>query len=284
MPLNLRRKVIININDKSVEIIPIPNKRIKDLTGQKFERLIVKGYIGKNNKNHALWLCRCSCDNYTLVTTTDLKSGHVKSCGCLKIEMTIERNKNNSYAKHGQSRTRIYRIWQLMKDRCSNVNRDRYKDYGGRGITYCKEWVDFKCFYSWAIDNGYKENLTIDRINVNGNYEPNNCRWITNKEQQNNKRYHHLFLFNGEIKNLAQWGEETGLPYDIIWRRIQDGFDSSEVLSPIKDKYKINDVNEVKNILDLYHNRKYSARKIARLYNTGHQTILRIIRRNVYDE
>jgi len=249
----------------------------------KFNKLLVKGYVGKNDKNHALWLCMCECEKYKIVTTNDLKSGHVKSCGCLNSELLIERNKNNIRKKHGKAKTRIYRIWQGMKSRCDNMNNSRYKNYGGRGITYCSQWQSFENFDKWAIENGYQENLTIDRINVDGNYEPNNCRWITNKEQQSNKQYHHLLAYNGKIQNIAKWSEETGLPYSTIWKRINEKWDIDKILKPV-NKYIFSDEEDVKYITYLYNDKKYSARKIAKLYNTSHSTIMSLLERNANEQ
>ena len=136
-----------------------------DLTGKKFGNLIVLKKT-RNEKNRILWLCRCSCGKENFVSSNDLKSCHTKSCGCLKGKTRTELNK-----KHGLTGTRIYRIWQCMKTRCFNKRREDYKAYGGRGITVCDEWKDnFESFYDWSFKNGYSDNLTLDRIDVNGNY------------------------------------------------------------------------------------------------------------------
>ena len=109
-----------------------------------------------------------------------------------------------------------------MKQRCCDANSTYYKDYGGRGITICPEWLnDFQAFYNWAVANGYANNLTIDRKDVNGNYEPSNCRWVTQKEQQNNTRKNYLLKYNGKIQTLAQWAEETQIPYRTLWSRLK---------------------------------------------------------------
>lgn len=153
-------------------------KRI-DLHGQKFGRLTVLSRA-KNRKQFTMWLCKCDCGNEVVVSTNALLVGHSTSCGCKREENF------NSY-KHGKSYSNLYRRWLGMKSRCLNKNNARYKNYGGRGITICDEWLDkengFMNFYNWAIANGYKKELSIDRINVDGNYEPSNCRWITLQEQ-----------------------------------------------------------------------------------------------------
>ena len=158
--------------------------RIINLIGQKYGRLtVIERY--KNSKNNRVqWKCKCDCGNYKIVTSSDLRSNKIKSCGCLRKEKAIILGKNTNL-KHNMTHTRIYRIWISMRNRCYYKKNIAYKNYGKRGIKVCKEWKDdFMNFYNWAINNGYKDDLTIDRIDVNGNYEPNNCRWVDMKQQQ----------------------------------------------------------------------------------------------------
>ena len=158
--------------------------RIKDLTGQKFGRLTVIKHI-----KHKFWLCKCECGNEIKVISDNFKAGRTKSCGCYRKE-----NSEMLLYKHGKKHSRLYNVWCGIKRRCFNINCQEYKYYGLRGITICEEWKnDFEQFYNWAMLNGYNEyakfgECTIDRIDVNGNYEPRNCRWITLKEQSKNKR------------------------------------------------------------------------------------------------
>lgn len=128
-------------------------------------------------------------------------------------------------------RTRLYRIFDHMKQRCYNKNNNRYKHYGGRGIVVCDEWnSDFDVFYNWAYENGYDDTLTIDRIDVNGNYEPSNCRWITNLEQQNNKRNNVLLTYNGKTQTMAQWARELNINRYTVIKRHQRGYSDKECL------------------------------------------------------
>ena len=155
-----------------------------DLTGQRFGRLTAIIPTEKRRGRCVIWLCRCDCGNLTEVSLDDLRREHTKSCGCLHREISQKRSGNLSHLyKHGRTRTRLYRIWNHMKDRCLNPNHIKYHRYGGRGINVWPEWKgNFVAFKFWAILSGYQNNLTIDRIDNDGNYEPDNCQWITRAE------------------------------------------------------------------------------------------------------
>ena len=189
--------------------------RKKYIIGKKFGRLTVIKKM-ENNK----YLCKCDCGNETVVYASNLITGHTKSCGCNK------KYSGKNLKTHGLSKLRLYKIWKDIKERCYKSNNKAYKNYGGRGITICEEWKnDFKAFHDWAFANGYDENAeygkcTIDRINSNGNYEPNNCRWIDIKEQARNKRNNALFTYNNETYCIAEWAEKFKIRYNTLWARL----------------------------------------------------------------
>lgn len=157
--------------------------KLIDISGQRFGMLVVFNREESINKR-TMWLCRCDCGNEVVVESYNLRSGHTQSCGCYQKKATSTAN-----TKHGHTRTRLYRIWNCMKNRCYRKVYHAYKHYGGRGITICDEWKNnFQAFYDWAMANGYRDDLSIDRIDSNKNYNPFNCRWTTMAEQNKNKR------------------------------------------------------------------------------------------------
>lgn len=180
-----------------------------DLTGQRFGKVVavrkIDDYARKDR--HAYWLCECDCGNYTTIASHRLRGGITSSCGCI----------NN-----GKSYTKLYHIWNGMKKRCYTKNESCYKHYGGRGISVCAEWKNnFDAFREWATLNGYADGLTIDRIDVDGDYCPTNCRWATKKEQANNTRRNRILSYNGQNKSIAEWAEITGIKQNTILYRIR---------------------------------------------------------------
>ena len=194
----------------------------ENLVGMKFGRLTVMDREPpKSKKAKGLWVCKCECGNVIKVNTSALKSGNTTSCGCKRKE-TLRQLRT----KHGESDTRLYKVWSSMKNRCYNAKDVEYKNYGGRGITVCDEWKDsFVNFSQWAYENGYnkdapKGQCTIDRIDVNGCYEPENCRWVNWHIQMNNKRNNRILTYNGESHTLAEWCEIVNIPYNCLKSRL----------------------------------------------------------------
>nr|DAH72017.1 MAG TPA: PVL ORF-50-like family [Caudoviricetes sp.] len=190
-----------------------------DLTGQTFGKLYVIKRVENRKKKcgqqQVMYLCKCKCGNETIISYDNLKR-QTRSCGCLQTEAISNMNKT-----HGLTKTRLHRIWCNMRNRCSNTNMKAYKDYGGRGIKVCEEWSNnFMNFYNWAIANGYKENLTIDRINNNGNYEPSNCRFSTAEQQAHNKRNSIMLSYKKETKHISVWAKEYNITRATLWKRL----------------------------------------------------------------
>lgn len=194
-------------------------RKIKDISGQKFGRLTALYKLNNYHKKDRLyWLCACECGNLVEVAGDNLRLSKQTSCGCL-------------HKKHNKSNTRIFNIWIGIKQRCYDSKRKNYKYYGARGIKVCDEWQnDFMSFYNWSINNGYKEGLTIDRINVDGNYEPSNCRWLTNKQQQRNKHNNRNITIKGETHCLSEWCEILGLNYSTVKNRVFRGWSIEKAL------------------------------------------------------
>ena len=203
-----------------------------NLTGKRFGKLVVIKTAGKTKNGAYLWQCKCDCGNEIIANVGNLKNGHTKSCGCLRVD----RCKTN-FTKHGLEHTRLYGIWSDMRLRCYDEKNIAYHRYGGRGITICDEWKnDVKAFYDWATANGYKDSLTIDRIDNDGNYCPENCRWATVKEQASNRRSNILVTHNGKTQTMKEWANEVGIPYKVVWARVQKlGWSAERALTdPVK--------------------------------------------------
>ena len=205
---------------------------LKDLTGQRFGRLLVVAPTNKRTKNRrVIFECVCDCGNTCYAVGQSLLSGAKQSCGCLQKELASNGNKT-----HGQTHSRLYGIWSGMKTRCNNENEKIYKRYGALGVTVCEEWNRFEPFYKWAMNNGYTDCLTLDRKDNNKGYSPDNCRWVTMKEQENNRRNNRLLTYNGETKTISQWANDTGIKYTTLYRRITNGWTAESALTtPVKE-------------------------------------------------
>lgn len=207
-----------------------------DLTGQTFGRWKVIKRGPNNKSNHVMWLCECQCGKKTqkLIAGGDLRSGKTKSCGCYNSQVASERK------THGLSNTRLYHIWHDMKRRTLNPNCVSYNKYGGRGIKICEEWLKLDNFIKWALENGYEDNLTIDRIDVNGDYCPENCRWATAVEQSNNKRNNNFLEYNGKKLTTAQWSKLFNISHETLRYRIAVlGWSIEKALTtPVDTKFK----------------------------------------------
>lgn len=192
-------------------------KNKDDIVDRKFGRLTVIEFSHSNKNRIQYYRCKCDCGNETITRKSNLLNGTTKSCGCLQKEITLK-----IHFRHGLSHSRLYRIWKNMKQRCYNSKASRFEHYGGRGIKVCNEWHDdFMNFYNWAMENGYNDDLSIDRIDANGNYEPNNCRWISNKEQQNNKIKNRLIEYNGITRTVAEWANILGIGWTTLRARLE---------------------------------------------------------------
>lgn len=195
-----------------------------DLTGQRFGRLTVIERCGTSKEGQKLYLCKCDCGGTKKVKTGALRSGHVNSCGCLQRECSSNKFKKLN-TRHGGCGTRLYSIWFDMRQRCSWDGAINWHLYGGRGIKVCDEWqADFVPFRDWALANGYSDELTLDRIDVNGDYCPENCRWANLDEQNNNKRTCIYATIGGVTKSVTQWCRETGVPRHTAYSRIRRGW------------------------------------------------------------
>ena len=210
-----------------------------DLTGQRFGRLSVvklgEPKVLPSGQKMRTWICICDCGKETTVYQQHLTRGDTKSCGCYVSECNKKR-----LTTHGETKTRLYKIWNGMRQRCMNENDQAYIRYGARGISVCKEWDSFLAFKQWAISHGYRDDLTIDRINVNGNYEPCNCRWADIIVQSNNKTNSHYLVLDGRKQTMAQWAKELNIKTETLYARVvkRKWDDEKALTTPVK-KYNL---------------------------------------------
>jgi len=203
---------------------------IKDLTGKRFGKLVVVEKDKSTKKNY--WIVRCDCGTVKSVFRGHLTRNIIDNCGCQTFAKHSIVNKT-----HGESKTRLFKIWNGMINRCSNKNNNSYKRYGGRGICVCEDWHKYINFRDWALNHGYTDMLTIDRIDVNGNYCPENCRWVSIKEQANNKRTSRYLTYNNETHTINEWCAILKIPKWTIHNRLKYGWSIEKIFStPIKSK------------------------------------------------
>lgn len=208
--------------------------KTEDITGQKFGRLTAVRIDHQEKDYRYCWLFKCDCGGEIVARKSDVVGGRVKFCNKCKYE---------KQTKHAKKGTRLYAVWNSMKQRCLNKNHKSYKQYGGRGIKVCKDWLEFMPFYDWAMANGYDETAdfmqcTIDRIDVNGNYEPNNCRWVNQKKQGENTRTVHKIEYNGETHCLSEWARILKIERKALEYKLKKGLSLKEIIKfNIKERW-----------------------------------------------
>lgn len=185
-----------------------------DLTGKKYGYLTVISRDKNTKDGRATWKCLCKCGKYTVVPTYRLNAGECQSCGCKKFE--------SHNRVHGMTKTDLHNKWLQIKQRCLDKNYRAYQRYGAAGITICDEWKNnFVAFMNWSYQNGYREGLSLDRIDNSKGYSPDNCRWVTWKDQCNNRRNNVKITYQGRTQNLKQWCEELGIDYHFVYQRMR---------------------------------------------------------------
>lgn len=207
---------------------------VYDLLGKRFGRLLVVSKSDDRCSTGIKWNCVCDCGNTVCVPSLNLRCGDTKSCGCLQKEVTSEKMKTHG-ATIGGRRERLYKVWAGMLTRTRNPNASNYKYYGGRGISVCEDWLNYEIFREWALSHGYNEGAehgecTIDRIDDNGDYCPDNCRWVSAGVQANNQRSNKLIEHNGETHNIKEWSVILGINYSTMKKYISSGKSIADII------------------------------------------------------
>ena len=211
----------------------------KDETGNRYNNLTVVQYAGRNDRRKAMWECLCDCGKIILAQGTYLRANVKKHCGCMN-----PRGHGPGYKTHGMtagchgSYSGLYKTWTSMLQRSTNPNHDAYARYGGRGITVYEGWKTFIPFMEWALDNGFEKGLEIDRIDNDGNYTPDNCRFVTNKTNMRNRGNTKYATYQNQTKSLGEWAEIYNFPYDLLYRRLEYGWDIGKALTKPVQKHR----------------------------------------------
>lgn len=208
--------------------------RLIEMTGKKFNGCLVLGRKGTNKDKKATWKCECFCGQTFTAVGKDIRNGSTKSCGCLKTKVIVE--EGHKRKTHGETKTRLYNIWRGMKKRCYVPNDTSYKHYGAKGIKVCDEWLEsYEAFRDWSMKNGYKPHLTLDRINNEKEYSPENCRWENWVTQGRNRTNNVRVKFKGKSMTLSQIAEELGESKEMIWYRHKHGIDFEQSKKGIEE-------------------------------------------------
>lgn len=210
-----------------------------DITGKRFGRLTVvkrvENRVSISGRQYAMWLCKCDCGKTKIASTGNLRQGQVRSCGCLQKDSYKSNSRNHKLSllamTHGETKTHLYMVWSGMKRRCQNPHTKYYPLYGGRGVRVCDEWQKYEPFRDWAHATGYKQGLTIDRIDCDGDYCPENCRWITFQEQQRNRRNNRHYEYQGKSYTVLEIAKILGMKPRTVQGRIERGWSIEKIFS-----------------------------------------------------
>ena len=209
-----------------------------DLKGKRIGMLTVLERVENDHNGKPMWLCLCDCGNEKVISSSALTNG-VKSCGCYRRDWARDTHIKHGFTSHNEKKERLFSVWWRMQQRCNDPHTPHYKNYGGRGITVCEAWHNYGVFREWAYAHGFIEDAkgnqcSIDRIDTNGNYEPSNCRWVTQKQQARNMRTNHLVTLDGRTACVAEWAEDYGIKYSTLLSRLnrakKKGLSETEVL------------------------------------------------------
>src|SRR5690606_5539083 len=211
----------------------------KDISGQRFGRLVAVKMVAEKHQR-TKWLCRCDCGVEKLIPLNSLTSGKGTSCGCYRKEVT-----GNKFRTHGRKNKRLYNIWLNMRQRCSNPNVESFKNYGERGIAVCSEWDDYESFYRWSLNNGYRDDLTIDRIDNSRGYTPSNCRWVDYEVQMNNTTKNVRVEIDGVERTLSEHAKDYGINYYTLYHRYETGLRGKKLVEPLKKQLIMIDIDGV---------------------------------------